>query len=463
MSLTDFSSEIILQICEELCPHCQEKHREIPRPDWWQRDYSRWALLALCHVNKKVGAIAQQVLYHHFGYVEKDRDPDDLVRFCRTICANPELGKYLRWADLSYSRVEVDCEMTRGWLMDALDKFHEKMFLDQDYFDSGNPRSALAALILLQAPNLERFDDDGKNDGSFLRMMDWEDGIVIHDDVLPQNLRSVKLGDWCSSFREHEMYGIDLRDGCLGYLLSSLPKLHTLTIYCPMFLAPDDRVNFQHLRVLRLGEFLMNREEFERLISYTPVLQEFAHFYVGLRARHRQDAATVSDICQVLAQRTDTLRRLLLDASCTTDNIDHLRELDNLEELKICAGPILERQRGTDRLQPYALASILPPSLKKLHVISKMPGLDRAGEALITYIQLTYRESPDEQKLKHVYFDVYEEPDRTYFPFKRKLERTCRDWMKHGTVVFSVGRFAWDDIGDWGSGEGNIDAEDNRI
>ncbi|RMJ15400.1 hypothetical protein CDV36_004928 [Fusarium kuroshium] len=335
MSLTDFSSEILLQICEELCPHCQEKHMEIPRPDWWRRDSSRRGLLSLLLVNKKIGAIAQRVLYHHFGYVEKDQNPDDLVRFCLTICAKPELGKCLRWANLSCSRVEVNYDMT------------------QEYFDRGNPRSALATLILLQAPNLERLDDD--------------------------------------------------------------------------------------------------------------VLEEFAHFYVGLRARHRQDAATVSDICQVLAQRKDTLRRLLLDASCTTDNIDHLRELDNLEELKICAGPILERQRGTDRLQPYALASIMPPSLKKLHVKSKMPGLDRAGEALITYIQSTYRESPDEQKLKHVYFDVYEEPDRTYFPFRGKLERTCRDWIKNGTVVFKVGRFAWDDMGDWGSGEGNIDAEDNRI
>ncbi|RSM17806.1 hypothetical protein CDV31_003413 [Fusarium ambrosium] len=445
MSLTDFSSEILLQICEELCPHCQEKHMEIPRPDWWRRDSSRRGLLSLLLVNKKIGAIAQRVLYHHFGYVEKDQNPDDLVRFCLTICAKPELGKCLRWANLSCSRAEVNYDMTQGWLMYALNKFHDKMFLDQEYFDRDNPRSALATLILLQAPNLERLDDDGKNGGSFLRMLDWEDGTVIHDDVLPQNLRSVKLGDWCSSFLQHEMYGIDLRDGCLGYLLSSLPKLHTLTIYCPMFLAPDDRVNFQHLRVLRL------------------VLEEFAHFYVGFRARHRQDAATVSDICQVLAQRKDTLRRLLLDASCTTDNIDHLRELDNLEELKICAGPILERQRGTDRLQPYALASIMPPSLKKLHVKSKMPGLDRAGDALITYIQSTYRESPDEQKLKHVYFDVYEEPAWTYLPFRSKLERRCSDWIKNGTVVFKVARFAWDDMGDWGSGEGNIDAEDNRI
>ncbi|RSL64525.1 hypothetical protein CEP54_004719 [Fusarium duplospermum] len=444
MNLTDFSTEILLQICEALCPHCQEKHLEIPRPDWWRRDSSRRALLNLCLVNREVGAMAQRVLYHHFGYVEKDRDPDDLVRFCRTICAKPELGKCLRWANLSSSRVEVNFDMIGGWLTDAFDKFLDKIFLDEEYFERGSPRSAFAALILLQAPNLERLDDDGKNHGSFLRMMVWDDGTSVYDDVLPQNLRSVKLGDWICSLRDHERHGIDLRAGCLGYLLSSLPKLDTLTIYCPAFSAPDDRVRFQHLRVLRL------------------VLEEFAHYYYGLPGIVRTDAATISDICEVLAQRKDTLRRLLLDASCTTDDIDGLRELDNLEELKIGAGPILEPQPGLGRLDPHALVRVLPPSLKKLHVKSKMPGLDLAGEALMTYIESTYRESTAEQKLKQVYFDVYEEPDRAYFPLRRKLEKRCRDWIKNGSVVFSVGRFAWDDMGDWGSGEGNIDAEDNR-
>jgi len=79
----------------------------------------------------------------------------------------------------------------------------------------------------------------------------------------------------------------------------------------------------------------------------------------------------------------------------------------------------------------------------------------------MTYISSTYRRSRDEQKLKQVYFDVYEEPARRYIPFKKTLEKRGQEWIKHGTVVFSVRRFAWYDMGDWGSGEGTVE-EDNR-
>lgn len=462
MNLTEFSAEILLQICEEFCQHCQEKHLKIPRPDWWRRDSSRRALLDLSLVNRKVGAIAQRVLHHHFGYVDKDREPDDLVRFCRTIFDNPELGKCLRWADLSVSETEIDREVIQGWLPDALEKFSHHMALDAHSLQEDWPNCSISPLILLQAPNLERIDDDGKNEGTCLCMLDWDAGSVVRDGALPQNLTSVWLGDWISSLEEHDRFGQNLSLWGLGYLLSSLPKLHTLAIYCPVFSSPDERVLFQHLRVLRLGDFLMRRDELERLISCTPMLQEFAHYYFGLPAMFRGDTATVSDICEVLTLRKDTLRRVMLDASCTTDDIHALRELDDLEELKIWAGPALEPQSELYRLDSQALVRALPPSLQKLHVISAYTGLTSAGEALMTYISSTYRESSEQQKLKQVYFDIYEEPARRYSPFKQLLELGCQEWTRHGTVVFSARRFAWYDMGDWGSGEGNVDEEGCR-
>ncbi|KAI8678892.1 hypothetical protein NCS55_00611700 [Fusarium keratoplasticum] len=176
----------------------------------------------------------------------------------------------------------------------------------------------------------------------------------------------------------------------------------------------------------------------------------------------RGDTATVSDICEVLTLRKDTLRRVMLDASCTTDDIHALRELDDLEELKIWAGPALEPQSELYRLDSQALVRALPPSLQKLHVISAYTGLTLAGEALMTYISSTYRESSEQQKLKQVYFDIYEESARRYSPFKQLLELGCQEWTRHGTVVFSARRFAWYDMGDWGSGEGNVDEEGCR-
>ncbi|EEU39859.1 uncharacterized protein NECHADRAFT_79502 [Fusarium vanettenii 77-13-4] len=443
MSFTECSTEILLQICEEFCQHCQEKHLKIPRPDWFQRDSSRQALLNLSSTGG-------------------DRQRDDIVKFCRTISNNPELGKCLRWANLSVFGAKIHREVIQAWLPDALEKVGHHLALDVPFGLEHYPNRAISPLVLLKAPNIERVDDDGKNQGSFFHMLAWHTGTVVRDGALPQNLNSVQLGGWVSSFQEHDEFYLDLSFRGLGYLLSSLQKLHTLTIYCPGFEAGDDRVLFQHLRVLRLGEFLMRRDDFERLISCTPLLEEFAHFYFGVSAEVRGDTATIPEICMILTQRKKTLRRLMLDASCTVDDLDHLRRLENLEELKIWAGPSLTPQQESDRIDSQALVDALPPSLRKLHVKVKIPGLDMAGEALMTYISSTYRRSRDEQKLKQVYFDVYEEPARRYIPFKKTLEKRCREWIKHGTVVFSVRRFAWYDIGDWGSGEGTVDEEDNR-
>ncbi|KAL6356013.1 hypothetical protein LRP88_09598 [Fusarium phalaenopsidis] len=129
----------------------------------------------------------------------------------------------------------------------------------------------------------------------------------------------------------------------------------------------------------------------------------------------RGDTATVSDICEVLTLRKDTLR-----------------ELDNLEELKIWAGPALEARSELHRLDSQALVRALPPSLQKLHVKLAYTGLDMAGEALMTYISSTYRESPEEQKLKQVYFDVYEESQlgSTFFQANswNEMSRVDQTW-----------------------------------
>ncbi|KAI8721237.1 hypothetical protein NCS52_00570700 [Fusarium sp. LHS14.1] len=460
MSLMNLSPELLLQICEELCQHCQEKHLDIPRPDLWKVGPSHRALHNLSLVCRYTRAVAQPVLYHHFGYV--DKGASGLARFCRTICNNLKLAECLQWADLSSSKAQVDSNATRDWLADAVEKFSDHLLPNTQFWLEKCPNCALPALILLQAPNLERVDDDGKNEGVLFHMIDWETGAVTHDDALPQNLSSVWLGSWVQTIEENYRFRVNVSTKGLGHILGSLKTLRSLTIYCPWFSAIDEQLLFRHLRVLRLGEFLMRRDEFERLISCTPMLEEFAHFYFGVSAMRRGATATIPEICKILTQRRSTLRRVMLDASCTFDNIEDVRMLENLEELKIWAGPSLTPQPESDRINSQALVNALPPSLQKLHVKVKTPGLDMAGEALLTYISSTSRASSDEQMLKQVYFDVYEELARRYDPFKQALEDRCHEWARHGTVVFSVRRFAWYDMGDWGSGEGNVDKEDNR-
>lgn len=459
MNLTEFSTEILLQICEEFCHHCQEKHLENPETDSWTRGSSRHALLDLSLVNRKIGAIAQRVLHHHCGYVDRYSEPEDVVRFCRTICENPELGKCLRWANLSLLEAETDRDVFPGWLPDAIEAFGHHITLDAHSLVEDWPDSSIAPLIMLQAPNLERIDDDGKEEGTCLRLLSSEARTAVGDGALLQNLTSAWLGSHLPCLGQFSSPGPDLSWWALGCLLSSLPKLHTLTLYCPMFSSPDEQLSLQHVRVLRISHFFMPRDDFERLISGTPMLEEFAHFYLALPAVHRGDTATVSDICEALTMRKDTLRRVILGASCTTDDIQALRGLDNLEELKIWAGPFLEAQSELDILNPLSPERALPPSLQKLHVKSTTPGLTLACEALLMYIEGTYRESPEEQKLKNVFFDVYDEPAREYLPFKNSFGTRCHNWLKHGTVVFSVKRFDWYDMGDWISGEVKIYGE----
>lgn len=455
MKCGPFPLEIFLQICEELCQHCQEKHLAIPRPDRWGTDPGRCALLNLCLVSRDVRAVAQQVLYHHFGYT--DGETSNLDKFCRTICSNPELGKYLRWADLSSFRAKVDQHEMQGWLRDAIERFSRHLFPSAQRFLKEGPDCALAPLVLLQAPNLERVDDDGKSEGVLFDMLAWEQGGAVCE-ALPQRLSTVWLGGWVETLEDNYKFRVDLSMGRLGRTLGSLQGLRSLAIHCPWFSAVDKEVVLQNLRVLRLGEFLMPPGEFERLISCTPLLEEFSFFYLGGPGSNRGDTATIPELLSILAKRKHTLRRLLLDASCTSDDLGGLTMFEHLEELKICAGPLATPQQNPVRKD--ALVRALPPSLRKLHVISLDPGLELAGEALMTYISSTYRASPGEQRLQKVYIDVYEEPGWRHILFREALEDRCREWAKHGTVVVSERRFPWYDMGDWGSGNGVADNRD---
>ncbi|KAM0436673.1 hypothetical protein ACHAPT_002382 [Fusarium lateritium] len=445
MGLGDLQPEILLQIFGYFCPHCRERHMEKVKPEQWDtayQRYHRWHLLNLSLVSKHVGFVAQEVLHHHFGYLEEHPEGAEtrFPLFCRTISDKPELGGKLRYADLSRLKVDVRRKDVEGWLPGVVDKFRHHLLNKGRHLTA---RNSLAAAVLLQTPNLEVLHDYGGLEGTVFDQLDPE--AVPRDHALPQGLKILWLGDIQS---RNVGLSMDLSAKGYGRFLGSLQKLHTLAANHPRYFDAKNMISLQNLRVLQLAQFDMPRTEFEKLIGCTPQLEEFCHLSYFPPYPQKATGATIPEICHVLARKSGTLRRLLLDASCTSDDIGLLAMLTNLEELRISAGPRpIFMQQPSPQLDSRALVRALPPSLRKLHVAFRASGIQMEGEALMEYVSSSFRASPDEQKLKQVYFGVDKYLNGSYVPFKNEIKQKCQGWAKHGTLLFGFGWIPWYEMG----------------
>lgn len=423
MGLQALPPEILLQICELFCEHCQKNWLRSGSPiDLWrcERDFPRKHLLKLSLVCKSLRPFAQRVLHHHFGFVEYGTA--HLALFCRTICNKPELGKYLRWAELSARPNVPELEgIVQGWLPKAVDKFSRHLSNGAQELPV---KSFLAPLVLLQAPNLEHLYYNG------FELQTHDAGI--RSGALPSNLKSINMGG-TNPFAYNEIMDLSW-DGVEGFI-ETFNNLGLLSVHHAIAPSIDERISFQSLHTLRLYKFIMPREDLENLISHMPKLEEFRMYrnYWGLFK-----CATTPEILHVLAQRNDTLRRLELRISCTHDNVALLKTLTKLEELEIMVGNTWHAEyshRTTTSKQ--ALIGIMPPSLRKLTVFPGDPnGLEEASDALMTYISSTYRENPHDQRLQTVHFDFLNFGSEWSHRQRDTFRQGCQEWAKNGILVF---------------------------
>lgn len=235
MGLQDLSPEILFQICELFCEHCQGEWYGLRQPPkWWGLVNPRSNLLALSLVCTSIGSVAQQVLHHHFGY--DVRHSKSLAQLCRTISNNPELAKSLRWANLSsYGSDEAPLDVVQGWLPETIDKFSHHLLDGGTWIPDKN---LLTAIILLQAPNLEKLDDNGCRYKAAFHFLDHD--AVIRDRALPPNLKNLRLGT--IPYDRHERVMMDLSWDGLGGFIDTLNKLESLDVWCPLASRIDERL-----------------------------------------------------------------------------------------------------------------------------------------------------------------------------------------------------------------------------
>lgn len=440
MGLADLCPEILFQICELFCEHCQgEWYGSRPPPEWWRFFNPHSTLLALSLVCKSIGPIAQRVLHHHFGHGITSYDTTAL--FCRTISSNPELAKDLRWADLSrLIRSETLEDIVEGWLPNDINKLSRHLL----HGGQGIPYvDLLTATILLQAPNLEHLEDQGGSGREACKFLNWD--AVVRDGALPPDLKHLCLRSCTYGSIPNRKVWMDLSWDGIGAFIEAFKELESLTVHFPLASGVDERLSFQSLRVLRLYEFYLPAKDFEKLISLMPHLEEFAISRLANFSRS-PSPATVPEILQTLAQRNNSLRRLELDISCTHDDVWLLNGLTNLEELEMVLGRnevTVHRHRG--RISKQAFVGIMPPSLRKLHFHSyEMRAFERAKDALMTYISSTCRERPDDQRLRTVHFDVAWKSESWEARQRDIFQQECQEWAKNGTLTFGTGIFNWD-------------------
>ncbi|RSL80422.1 hypothetical protein CEP51_006591 [Fusarium floridanum] len=434
MGFNRLPPEIIFHICELFCDHCHGSWYENgPPSELFQLEDPYTSLRALSLVCKSIGYIAQRVLHHHFGYTRAGKEA--MAKLCRTISSNPELARELRWADLTWWSTGsiVPKDIVGGWLPETINKLSPYLLNGGEGISDDD---FLTAIILLQAPNLERLEDNRERLVSAFDRLNHD--AVIRDHALPPNLKQLSLGRFVNAYYRFESVAVDLSWEGLGGFINTFKKLESLIIHCPLAEGVDERLSFQSLRALQLHGFKLPLEDFENLISRIPNLETFRFSRQNFSNVYMLEHPTGPEILGVLAKRNDTLRRLELHISCTHEDVTALKELTNLEELKMGLGASHRRDysRGMPIGKQY-FKSIMPPSLRKLHLmVYKTVTFEEASDALITYISSTYRQSPNDQRLQMVHINLsWHRRDWAAWQ-EDTIQRGCQLWAKNGTLVF---------------------------
>ncbi|KAM0562026.1 hypothetical protein ACHAPJ_002468 [Fusarium lateritium] len=434
MSLQDLLPELIIQICELLCQHCAEDHLKWPSHELWPVESEprilRHALLDLSLLCKSWGPIAQMVLHHHFGFLEKD--PVAQVLFCRTISENPELAKQLKHAELHHIETNLDKALAGGWITDVLAKFSTFLTFD---IETSRWEEFVAPLILLQVQNLKHLVAEGRGDWKLLEKFNTQ--AVVREHAFPRHTKALNIG---KIFSRHDevLFPVDVSNRGFAGILPALDDLRHIAIWNPDRESIQHPLAFQNIRTLCFGNVSLNKRQLRCFVSATGPLEDFVY---GGRAYH-PDAVSGQEVFEILALKKDTLRAAKVVTHKTADYFTAGSRLINLEILALEYDTLWSPRPGSTHLEEHALVGAFPPSLEGIQISVFHEHLEGMRGALINYILSTCAESREEQKLKSVILYIYGKAEDPQTPDANSLgdimkfhggffKKTCQKFLKN--------------------------------
>ncbi|KAF5529159.1 hypothetical protein FMEXI_14319 [Fusarium mexicanum] len=451
-------TEILYQIFEHFCLHCQEKgsvsHERILCN---KKDENRWALLSLSRTCKSWGCVAQNILHHYF----KHSDDKHQIRFCRTICENPELGNQLQVAILGQNAgIDQKLFANSYWFKESMTRYGHLLGIGPLYLQSSVASwgDFIAPIILLRATNLKHLVVHGPYNPLIFHRFSME--AVIRNKALSTKLESLSVGqqDIASLGDLQPKVPTDLNT--LAGLLIRLENLVTLSISRPDLESLPEKLPLQKLRRLRIGNACLSKNSLQRLINSTENLEEFVYREIDYADRSQTTRLVTSqEIFEMLLPMKDTLKRVVLRMYSSERPPAAMAQLVKLQQLRVNAGVLCDiptmRYHRLDFVKD-ALLDVFPPNLQTLCLDHSHTDAPRYREALGCYISSTYRESPQEQKLREVTLHFVDKDYPNPVPWtppgvrptnadeEELLRRECCPlWLENGRITTTTEPFLW--------------------
>ncbi|EWG44447.1 hypothetical protein FVEG_15658 [Fusarium verticillioides 7600] len=362
MNLQNLPPELIYIICENFCLHCRKDMRtpaKFLHIDPAEESGIRKTIVDLCLLCKRWGYVAQHVLYHSYGFPERSDKGD--VRFCRTLCEKPELGRFVKQIYLKQIS-ELDWDLDKdddAWLLKSLEEFSDILSLPREPFNfsKGAWSSFIIPLILLQIPTVEDLQIDTRNLDHLVQQ--FKAPFESHMHAFPQHVVRVTMCQGPHCQETFPLAGpVDLSTTAGGGLLSNIQGFDILIIGNPIRHTLKNPLQLDSVRTLHLIDVCLGREELQLLVSATGPLEVFKHM-----GDFTQDPnpATAQDICEVLTTKKDTLKEATVLTHYKSRYLTAARILENVTWLRIATSSIWERTESEPILHDHALVAVFPP------------------------------------------------------------------------------------------------------
>ncbi|KAF5720896.1 hypothetical protein FMUND_3941 [Fusarium mundagurra] len=441
MDLQNLDAAVIYIICENFCLHCHEGHgdgEDFPSVSA-ARDADaktlRYTLVSLSTVCRSWGYIAQKTLHHHFGFYELS--PEAMIPFCRTLYEKPELAKLVKQARLTHI-FSTNIVIKEDWLFKCLDKisnilgFHGRTFGPKTF----KWEQFIGAALLLRLPNREFLMAEASDLHELLNK--FRKPLSLLGSKFPQLLKSVEVGNRhpkAPTIRNP----LDLSRNTIGGFMSQLPNLQCMELRNPSFSTLQDPLRLGNMRHVCLLGVDLGWEGLKVFISATGPLESFQ--YQG--SQHGPDPCSIQDVCHALAIRKNTLKWLRVLAPFQPHEFTAGRRLTNVTYMRMMLESIFYPMHEESIADDQLIQSFVPPSLETIQLDVGDHTLGRMLDAIISYIQSSYRKDPKDQILKSVEIHVMMYSDRETMEHSPKsihnsawrlIKRKCRRFLENGNI-----------------------------